>query len=191
MKILFFDNYDSFTFNLVDYLSRLNVEVVVYNDGITEKEFQSISEFDALVIGPGPNSPKDSMMLSRVLKKWIPTKQPVLGVCLGHQAIGEMLGLSLEKANFPMHGKQSLGRHNGEGIFKGITNPMPVARYHSLILRENASTTSVKVCMTDEEGQIMAIKHQEFPFWGIQFHPESILTQQGLKLLQNWIELCD
>ena len=126
-------------------------------------------------------SPKDSMMLNRVLKKWIPTKQPVLGVCLGHQAIGEMLGLSLEKANFPMHGKQSLGRHNGEGIFKGITNPMPVARYHSLILRENASTTSVKVCMTDEEGQIMAIKHQEFPFWGIQFHPEMYSNSPRIK----------
>ena len=191
MRILFFDNYDSFTFNLVDYLGRLNVEVVVYNDGITEEEFQAIHEFDALLIGPGPNAPKDSIMLNRLLKEWMHIKRPLLGVCLGHQAIGEMLGLPLEKANCPMHGKQSFGRHNGEGIFKGINNPMPVARYHSLILRENDDTTTVEVCMTDEEGQIMAIKHRELPFWGIQFHPESILTPQGLTLLQNWIELCD
>jgi anthranilate synthase/aminodeoxychorismate synthase-like glutamine amidotransferase len=191
VKILFFDNYDSFTFNLVDYLCRLKVEVVVYNDGITEDDLQAINEFDALVIGPGPNAPEDSTMLNRILKEWTLTNRPMLGVCLGHQAIGEMLGLSLEKANFPMHGKQSLGRHNGQGIFKGIVNPMPVARYHSLILREKEVTTTVEVCMTDEEGQIMAIKHREHPFWGIQFHPESILTPHGLTLLQNWIALCD
>lgn len=188
MKTLYFDNYDSFSFNLIDYLRRCNLEVTVWNEEVQENELIHLSRFDALVVGPGPNRPGDSKILMGLLEQWLFLKRPLLGVCLGHQALGCLLGMNLVKAKRPMHGKQTLGEHTNEGVFNAIPSPMPIARYHSLVLiGENMDT--VDVLMRDEQQQVMAFKHKEFPWWGIQFHPESILTPDGITLLKNWVRL--
>lgn len=183
--IVLLDNYDSFTYNLYDYLCRLGVRcTVIRNDVITVTELMNL-EPDALVLSPGPKRPEDAGILMEVLQK-LYNKLPILGVCLGHQAIGTLFGAKLVKANLPMHGKVSLIRHQSKGLFLGISNPMQVMRYHSLLLIDIPET--LEVIASTDEGEIMAMKHREWPIWGLQFHPESILTAEGLFLLNNWVQ---
>ena len=183
--IVLLDNYDSFTYNLYDYLCRLGVRcTIIRNDVITVTELMNL-EPDALVLSPGPKRPEDAGILMEVLQK-LYNKLPILGVCLGHQAIGTLFGAKLVKANLPMHGKVSLIRHQSKGLFLGISNPMQVIRYHSLLLIDIPET--LEVIASTDEGEIMAMKHREWPIWGLQFHPESILTAEGLFLLNNWVQ---
>ncbi len=186
MQILLLDNYDSFTYNLYDYFCRLGCTVVVKrNDEISISD-TLFTQSDALVISPGPRRPKDAGITMAVLEAYHAHK-PILGICLGHQAIGEYFGARLTHANKPMHGKTSEMFHQQDSLFKNIPNPLVAMRYHSLILSE-LPTTLESIAHTDTN-EIMAIQHTQFPLYGIQFHPESILTIHGLQVLQNWLSL--
>ncbi len=188
MKILFFDNYDSFTFNLVHYLQEIGVEVFVINQENIADSPEFNMQADALVVGPGPNTPQESGKLLEYMQSCIERNMPILGVCLGHQALGVILGLTLEHAKYPMHGKASVLHHTETDIFHGLSSPMSVARYHSLIVRDSKnSTKDIQVFMRDEWEQIMSFRHRNLPLWGIQFHPESVLTPEGKQLLRNWV----
>ncbi len=185
LDIILFDNYDSFTYNLYDYLGRLGVRCQVWrNDALSLEQWQSLRP-DALLISPGPKTPADAGLLLPVLAHFC-HQIPVLGVCLGHQAIGQYFGAELHKAEKPMHGKTSLIRHQGIDIFEGLPNPMQVMRYHSLLLR--GLPPDLEVLASSEEGEIMALRHRLLPIHGVQFHPESILSPQGLRLLDNWLQ---
>ncbi len=208
MKIAFIDNFDSFTFNLVHYLQKTGAELCVFrNDELHENVINEILQFDAVIVGPGPNSPKDAGNLMDVLRLLVGNSKPILGVCLGHQALGELLGFQLKIAAAPVHGKSSIMRHSGEGIFSGIENPMQIGRYHSLIVAPATSVNSassgtvpsttlaqssvpavLEIHGTDELGQIMAFSHRTLPIWAVQFHPESVLTPEGQLLLNNWVD---
>lgn len=190
MRLLFFDNYDSFTFNLVHYLRDSGAVVEVVDQEMAVGLNINNFNFDALLIGPGPNTPSESGVLMPFLRECMDREIPVLGVCLGHQALGEVLGMKLTQAKFPVHGKSSHLNHTGNDIFRDIPNPMEVGRYHSLIVENTTESSSkISILMQDEIGQIMAFRHTKKPFWGIQFHPESVLTPDGKALLKNWIRM--
>lgn len=183
--IILLDNYDSFTYNLYDYFCRLGVCcTVVRNDAITVSQLEAMQP-DAIVLSPGPKRPASAGILPKVVQH-LHDKIPILGVCLGHQAIGEFFGATLVKATLPMHGKISMLKHNGGSIFKGIERPMQVMRYHSLLLVDLPDC--LEGLAYTETGELMALKHRNLPIWGLQFHPESILTVDGLTLLKNWLE---
>lgn len=187
--LLLIDNYDSFTYNLKDYLGQLGEEcLVVRNDEISIEALKQL-HFTKIVISPGPQRPADAGILMDVLKEFHST-HPILGICLGHQAIGEFFGGELVKAIYPMHGKVSDITHAQEGIFVNIPTPFRVCRYHSLTI-ESVSNTPLKVMAQTISGEVMALKHSELPIWGVQFHPEAILTQYGMVLLKNWLSLCN
>ncbi|MCP4437922.1 MAG: aminodeoxychorismate/anthranilate synthase component II [Aureispira sp.] len=186
MQILLLDNYDSFTYNLYDYLSQCGASCrVVRNDQMTLNEL-AVCHFDGIVLSPGPKRPKDAGILMQVIEKYH-QQLPILGVCLGHQAIGEFFGAKLVHATVPRHGKTSMITHQQTGIFAQLPNPMQVMRYHSLVLEELPNYL-VGVAHSQEQ-ELMAIQHQKYPLTGIQFHPESILTPNGLALLNNWLKL--
>lgn len=190
MRIIFFDNYDSFTFNLVHYFQEIGAEVQLVDQETAIQYPIKRGEANALVVGPGPKTPSESGPLLSYMLECINQNIPILGVCLGHQALGELLGLSLRRAEKPMHGKSSILTHSESDIFANISNPMQVGRYHSLIVDErNDKASNINVLMKDELGQIMAFRHINRPFWGIQFHPESVLTPEGKELLKNWMNL--
>ncbi len=192
MKILFLDNYDSFTFNLVHYLQEIGAEVFVINQE-TISDLRNVEfKADALVVGPGPKTPQESGNLLAFMQACMHQNLPILGVCLGHQALGELLGMKLQRAQFPMHGKASVLCHSDIDVFKGLSNPMSVGRYHSLIITDSQqSPAEIQIFMRDEWDQIMAFRHRNLPFWGIQFHPESVLTPEGKQLLRNWIQILE
>ncbi len=183
--ILLLDNFDSFTYNIVDYLRRLGQDVVVLRNDASLSEILSL-DFQALVLSPGPSHPHNSGIMPQVLGMYAATK-PILGICLGHQAIGCYFGAKLCKALKPMHGKISNLRHSSKGIFADLPQNFRVVRYHSLILSDLPDCLEVHA--GSEEGEIMAIAHKLLPIWGLQFHPEAALTEFGIKLLQNWLEL--
>ncbi len=184
-KILLIDNYDSFTYNLFDYFRQLDINCIVKkNDNI--KKLSALSHYDAIVFSPGPKRPHDAPIMFDILSKFENSK-PILGICLGHQAIGEYYGAKLVYATVPMHGKTSVVFHNHELFFKGLPNPVSVMRYHSLIL-EDLEYTGLEVIGKTNTNEIMAIKHKYLPISGVQFHPESILTLDGLAMLKNWVE---
>jgi anthranilate synthase/aminodeoxychorismate synthase-like glutamine amidotransferase len=186
MKVALIDNYDSFTYNLYDYLCRLGTVCDVYrNDKI---ELNILSDYDAIVLSPGPKRPSDAGLLMEIIENYYHLK-PILGICLGHQALGEHFGAKLLKADIPLHGKTSLINHFALGIFENIDNPMQVMRYHSLILKDLPDCL-IPIAVTDKN-EIMAFRHISLPIMGVQFHPESILTTDGLKLLENWIKNID
>jgi anthranilate synthase/aminodeoxychorismate synthase-like glutamine amidotransferase len=186
--ILVIDNYDSFTYNLVQYLGEMNQKVKVYrNDKITVDEIKKLQP-DYIVISPGPGSPKDAGISNKVIKEFA-GKIPMLGVCLGHQCVGEVFGAKIVRAKNIMHGKTSEIYHNKKGLFKGIKNPFSATRYHSLIIKNNTIPASLKVIAKTKNNEIMALKHKKYPLWGVQFHPESILTDYGRKILKNFLSL--
>jgi anthranilate synthase/aminodeoxychorismate synthase-like glutamine amidotransferase len=188
--ILVIDNYDSFTFNLVQYLGELGAELVVKrNDEIAVDEIGPMAP-SAIVISPGPCAPAQAGISVETVRHWGPTI-PTLGVCLGHQAIGEAYGGRIVRAGRVMHGKTSRIEHDGSGLFEGVPSPMQVMRYHSLVIEPASMPQSLSVTARaqDDATEIHAVKHREHPVWGVQFHPESIMTPDGQRLLKNFLEL--
>jgi anthranilate synthase/aminodeoxychorismate synthase-like glutamine amidotransferase len=186
MKILVIDNYDSFTFNLVQLLGKFGQELVVKrNDKVTEEEIEAVSP-DKILLSPGPGRPEDSNMTLTSIKRF-GKKIPVLGVCLGHQAVGYCFGASVIKAPHLMHGKTSLINHDNKTIFKDIPQRFIATRYHSLILEKETLPDELEISSYTDDGIIMGIRHKKYPIEGIQFHPESFLTLQGEKIINNWI----
>lgn len=190
MKIIVIDNYDSFVYNICDYVGRVSsAEIEVYrNDALSVDEVIGKSP-DGIIISPGPGNP-DEAGISVELIKNNPPDIPLFGVCLGHQCLVSAFGGSIERAQRIFHGKTSQIHHNGQGIFKGIKNPFEANRYHSLIVRKDDLPDILKITATTDADEIMGIEHNEFPFYGVQFHPESILTEEGLKLIKNFIDIC-
>ncbi|WP_404451477.1 aminodeoxychorismate/anthranilate synthase component II [Virgibacillus necropolis] len=183
--ILVIDNYDSFTYNLVQYIKQLDQEVVVArNDKLTIEEIQYMDP-SHILISPGPGNPSEAGISLDVVNK-LHTKIPLLGVCLGHQTIAQAFGGNIIKANKPMHGKVSSITHDGQGLFQGLQSPLSVTRYHSLIVEAATLPECLMVTATTNEGEIMAIRHKIYPVEGIQAHPEAILTEDGLALLNNF-----
>lgn len=187
MKILVIDNYDSFTYNLVQMIGVLNCKIIVKrNDEITMNEIKKMSP-DKILISPGPGRPEDSKISIDIIKE-LGNQTPILGVCLGHQAIGICYGGLVIKADRLMHGKISKISHNNKSIFKDIPQNFEATRYHSLVIERNSIPHDLEITATSEDGTIMAVKHKEFPIEGIQFHPESILTKEGKNLIKNWMQ---
>jgi len=188
VNLLVIDNYDSFTFNLVQYLGELGAHCdVVRNDQISVDELIARRP-DALVISPGPCTPKEAgISMEAVLR--CTGRMPILGVCLGHQSIGAALGADVVRARNLMHGKTSQVSHGGEGILAGLPNPFTATRYHSLVLRRGSLPPVLEITAEAEDGEIMAVQHSEHPVFGVQFHPESILTTAGKDLLRNFLEI--
>lgn len=188
--LLVIDNYDSFTYNLVQYLGEMGEEPRVRrNDEITVAEVKHMAP-SAIVLSPGPGVPADAGVTIDVIKECGPTV-PILGVCLGHQAIGEAYGARVVRAAKLMHGKTSRIKHAGNGLFAGIESPLEVMRYHSLVLDPPSVPDELEIIATSEadDTEIQAVKHKTHPVWGVQFHPESVLTQRGRDLLKNFLTL--
>ena len=184
--ILLIDNYDSFTYNLYQYMGIFTSDIkVVRNDKITIEEIEKMNP-DKIVLSPGPKAPKDAGICLDVVK-YFAGKKPILGICLGHQTIGEAFGATVSYAKKVFHGKQSSIEHDGTGIFEGINSPIKVARYHSLAIIEETMPDCLEVTAKTEDGEIMAIKHKEYPVVGLQFHPESIYTEHGKKIIENFV----
>lgn len=184
--ILMIDNYDSFTYNLVQYLGELGQHLEVYrNDALTISGIKKLKP-SHIVISPGPGRPKDAGISEDVIREFA-SQVPILGVCLGHQAIGEVFGGEIVRADRLMHGKTSLIYHTGQDIFKNVKNPFVATRYHSLIIKRSSLPESLQIIAQTKEKEIMGIRHRKFPVWGVQFHPESILTTEGKKILGNFI----
>ena len=187
MKILVIDNYDSFTFSLVQLLGKFKQELIVKrNDKVTEEEIESISP-DKILLSPGPGRPEDSNMTLTAIKKF-GSKIPVLGVCLGHQAVGYCYGANVVKAPHLMHGKTSLINHDEKTIFRDVPQKFIATRYHSLILEKESLPDELEISSYTDDGIIMGVRHKTDPVEGIQFHPESFLTLQGEKIINNWIK---
>src|SRR3954466_7748428 len=186
--VLVLDNYDSFTYNLVQYLGELGAEVsVVRNDQVTVDALAA-SKPERIVISPGPGRPEDAGITMQVIRD-LGARTPIFGVCLGHQAIGAVFGGSVVRAAVPMHGKTSTIEHNGRGVFSGLTAPFLASRYHSLVVSEEALPDELEVtARTQEDGTIMGLRHRRWPVHGVQFHPESILTGEGKRILRNFLE---
>jgi anthranilate synthase component 2 len=187
--ILMIDNYDSFTYNIVQYFYDLGQEVVVKrNDEITIEDIKNMEGIDAIVISPGPCTPTEAGISVDVIKNFKGI-YPILGVCLGHQSIGQAFGAKIVKAKCLMHGKTSKIYHNEKGLFEGIPNPFTAVRYHSLVIDESTLPEDIEITARSDDGEIMAIEHKKYPIWGVQFHPESILTEYGHKLLENFLKM--
>jgi para-aminobenzoate synthetase component 2 len=186
--LLMIDNYDSFTYNLVQYFGELGEDVVVYrNDEIAIKEIEQLKPH-MIVISPGPCSPKEAGISVEVIKHFS-GNIPILGVCLGHQSIGYAFGAEIVRAKCLMHGKTSLIFHDGKTIFKHIENPFEATRYHSLAIKKESLANDFIISAWTVDGEIMGVRHKKFLLEGIQFHPESILTKEGKKILKNFINL--
>lgn len=186
--VLMIDNYDSFTYNLVQYLGELGANLVVHrNDKITIEQVEDIAP-EKIVISPGPCTPREAG-ISCELIRFFAGRVPVLGVCLGHQCIGESFGGDVVRAERLMHGKTSWIHHNGEEIFDALENPFEATRYHSLIVKEDTLPDCFELTAWTDQDEIMGIRHREHPIWGVQFHPESILTDAGKPLLQNFLQI--
>lgn len=187
--LLVIDNYDSFTYNLVQYLGELGVDMrVVRNDEITLDEIRRLQP-DRLLVSPGPCSPHEAGLSNDIIREFGP-RIPTLGVCLGHQCIGHVFGGEIVRADRLMHGKTSPIHHNERELFADMPNPFTATRYHSLLIRRESLPDCLEITAeTRPEGEIMGVRHKQFPIWGVQFHPESILTQDGKKILINFLRL--
>ena len=185
--ILMIDNYDSFTYNLVQYLGQLGREVVVHrNDMISIREIEELNP-EAIFLSPGPCTPKEAGITVEAIRHFH-RQVPMLGVCLGHQAIGYAFGAEVVRAGRIMHGKTSPILNDGRTIFHGLANPFPAGRYHSLLVRRDSLPPFLEVSAETEEGEVMGIRHREHPVEGVQFHPESVLTPSGKRILKNFLE---
>jgi anthranilate synthase component II len=186
--LLVIDNYDSFTYNLVQYLGELGEDLrVVRNDALTVDEIVALKP-SRIVISPGPRTPKEAGVSVETITR-LAGKVPILGVCLGHQSIGEAFGGQVVRAERLMHGKTSMIRHDDRTIFRDLPNPFEATRYHSLIVRRDTLPGCLEISAETAEGEIMGLRHKNFPVEGVQFHPESILTRPGKDLLRNFLSL--
>lgn len=186
--IMMIDNYDSFTYNLVQYFGALGADMKVFrNDKISIAGIRRLKP-KKIVISPGPGRPEDAGISCAVIKEFS-GRIPILGVCLGHQSIGFAYGGRIVNAKKLMHGKTSMIYHNKKTIFKGIPNPFEATRYHSLIVEKKGLPECLEIIAWTKEGEIMGLKHKEYPLWGVQFHPESILTKSGKDILNNFLEI--
>ena len=187
--VLVIDNYDSFTYNLVQYLGELGAEVLVVRNDAASVDEVAASKPERIVISPGPGRPEDAGITMGVVRQ-LGERTPILGVCLGHQAIGAVFGGQVVRAGVPMHGKTSLIEHNGRGVFSGMSESFAASRYHSLVVAEQGLPDDLEVTARtrDDDRIIMGLRHRRWPVHGVQFHPESILTGEGHKLLRNFLE---
>ncbi len=185
--LLLIDNYDSFTYNLYQFIGHFEKDIkVVRNDKITIEEIEALGP-DHIVLSPGPKTPKEAGICIDVIKHFY-KKKPILGICLGHQSIGDAFGGVVKHAKSLYHGKSSVIEVNDDPIFKGIEGPIQVARYHSLIVEKETLPENLDV-LSEYEGEIMAMKHKSYPVYGLQFHPESILTEKGMTLIENFLRI--
>lgn len=182
------DNYDSFTYNLVQYLGELGAEVMVKrNDETTVDEIRALKP-ERIVLSPGPGRPEDAGVMMDVIRE-LGAEIPIFGVCLGHQAIGAVFGGDVVRATAPMHGKTSLIEHNSRGVFTGLTGPIDASRYHSLVVAQDTFPDCLEItARTQDDGVIMGLRHRTLPIHGVQFHPESILTSEGKRILRNFLD---
>jgi anthranilate synthase/aminodeoxychorismate synthase-like glutamine amidotransferase len=186
VRVLVIDNYDSFTFNLVQYLGELGADLVVRrNDRATVDELAALGA-ERVVISPGPGHPSDAGIVVEAIRSFGP-RTPVLGVCLGHQAIGLAFGGRIVRAPLPVHGKTSRVEHDGAGVFAGVASPFDAARYHSLVVSADGWPAALAVTARTPDGIVMGLRHREWPIHGVQFHPESILTGPGRQILRNFL----
>ncbi len=185
--IVVIDNYDSFTYNLVQYFGELGVEIEVFrNDKVTVEQIATLRP-SHIVISPGPGTPLDAGISNHLIEK-LGATTPILGVCLGHQCIGHVFGGKIVRAPRLMHGKTSQIHHHGDGLFAGLPNPFEATRYHSLII-DQPVPRSLQVTARTQADEIMGVRHREYPIYGVQFHPESFLTQHGMQILRNYLSL--
>ena len=186
--VLVIDNYDSFTYNLVQYLGEMNVQMHVHrNDQITVEQVRALKP-ERLLISPGPCSPNESGLSNEIIRTFS-THIPTLGVCLGHQCIGHVFGANVVVNYRMMHGKTSLIKHNGLDLFEGMPNPFAATRYHSLVVKRDTLPDTLEVTAETDEGEVMGLRHRTLPIWGVQFHPESILTESGRTIMKNFLKL--
>jgi anthranilate synthase/aminodeoxychorismate synthase-like glutamine amidotransferase len=186
-QVLVVDNYDSFTYNLVQYVQSLGAITSVYlNDRISVEQIAELRP-DGLLLSPGPGTPSDAGITLAVIREFA-GKIPIFGVCLGHQSIGQSFGGNVIRAPKLMHGKTSMVEHDGKTLFKGMPNPFEATRYHSLVIEESSMPQCLEISARTTDGEIMAVRHKTLPIEGVQFHPESFLTDQGMRLVSNWIQ---
>ncbi len=184
--ILLIDNYDSFVWNLARYVSELgHTRIVVRNDATSLEDIAALAP-SHIIVSPGPCTPTEAGISNAVITGFGP-RVPILGVCLGHQCIGQALGGRVDRARRPMHGKTSRIRHDGSGVFEGLPDPLQVARYHSLIVEDEDLPAALRVTARSEDGEIMALAHRDWPLVGVQFHPEAVLTEHGHQLMKNFL----
>jgi anthranilate synthase/aminodeoxychorismate synthase-like glutamine amidotransferase len=187
--ILLIDNYDSFVWNLARYVGELGHQrLVVRNDAVGLADVETLDP-SHVILSPGPCTPAEAGISNAVVAALGPRGVPILGVCLGHQCIGAALGGKVDRARRPMHGKTSLVRHDGTGVFAGLPDPLRVTRYHSLVVEDEGLPAGLRVTARSEEGEIMALAHEDLPIHGVQFHPEAVLTEGGHDLLRNFLGL--
>jgi para-aminobenzoate synthetase component 2 len=189
-RILVVDNYDSFVYNLVQYLGQLGAQVDVRrNDAVAPDELETLN-VDGVLISPGPGTPEQAGESMAMVHACARLSMPLFGVCLGHQAIGAVFGATVERAPELLHGKTSEVLHHGAGVLAGLPEPFIATRYHSLAVREDTLPAEIEVTGRTESGVVMALRHRSLPIQGVQFHPESVLTQGGHRMLANWLEVC-
>ena len=188
-SILVVDNYDSFVYNLVQYMTELGAEVTVLrNDDVSAEQGAAMAP-DGVLVSPGPGHPRDAGNCVEIIQYCAEASIPMFGVCLGHQALGEAFGATIDRAPELLHGRSSLVDHEGHGVFVGVSNPLVVGRYHSLVVEEAGLPAQFEVTARSH-GLIMGMRHRTLPLEGVQFHPESVLTQDGYRMLANWLETC-
>jgi len=185
MRVLVVDNYDSFVYNLVQYLAQLGADCTVWRNDVVDLD--RVGDFDGVLVSPGPGTPERAGQSIEVVRRCADTRTPLLGVCLGHQAIGVAWGATVDRAPELLHGKTSAVRHNGGGVLAGLPDPFIATRYHSLTVLPETIPDVFEVTARTESGVVMAMRHRELPVQGVQFHPESVLTQRGHRMLANWM----
>jgi anthranilate synthase/aminodeoxychorismate synthase-like glutamine amidotransferase len=186
--LLVIDNYDSFTYNLVQYLGEMRVDLLIHrNDQISLEEIRQLNP-ERILISPGPCSPREAGLANDIIREFGP-RVPLLGVCLGHQCIGHAFGAEITVNYRMMHGMTSPIHHDGKDLFLGLPNPFAATRYHSLVIQRQALPDCLTITAETEEGEIMGVRHKVYPIWGVQFHPESILTEHGRLILRNFLRL--
>ena len=190
IRILVIDNYDSFTYNLVQYFMELGTEVEVVRNDAEPLDRIVQRSIEGVVVSPGPGRPEDSGVSLESVKAFGERRIPLLGVCLGHQCIGQAFGCEITGAKRLMHGKSSEITHNGNGLFAGLPNPFEATRYHSLVVSGKSVPQTLEVCAHSEDGEIMGIKHRQLPIVGVQFHPESVMTKMGKSIVRNFLDMC-
>ena len=186
--VLVIDNYDSFTYNLVQYLGEMKADLQVHrNDQVTIEQVRALKP-DRILVSPGPCSPNESGLSNDIIRVF-GQEIPVFGVCLGHQCIGHTFGANVVVNYRMMHGKTSMIKHNGRDLFEGMPNPFAATRYHSLVIQRDSMPDCLEITAETEEGEVMGVRHKELPIWGVQFHPESILTESGRTIMRNFLKL--